>query len=216
LKGYEDSLELPTEHTRQAKACTTSKTFVYQYPSEFARNLDQLSRRHGCTIFMSLLAALGVTLYRYTNKDDLCIGTTTSNRTDVELEPLIGFFINILPLRLRIDEQSSVAELLEAVRGHVLAAFEHQASPCELILQTTGGVHRGSANPLVPFVMRHQNFPRTSLGGSLPGAVSFGPFPAPGEQDAAAAQLLAREHVPARCEIELSYAGSGDELAVEV
>jgi amino acid adenylation domain-containing protein len=215
LEGYEDSLELPTEHTRQAKTCTTSKSFVRRYSPEFAQKLEGLSRRNGCTIFMSLLAALGVTLSRYTNRDDLCIGTTTSNRTDVELEPLIGFFINILPLRLRIDEQSSVAALLKAVRAQVLAAFEH-AVPFERILQATDVARRHSANPLVPIVMRHQNFPQTSLGTGLPGGVTFRPYPDPGERDDAAQKLLAREHVPARCEIELSYSGAGDELAVEV
>jgi amino acid adenylation domain-containing protein len=216
LEDYEDSLELPTEHTRQAKSCTTSARFVYRYSSEFAGELERFSRRHGCTLFMSLLAALGVTLSRYTNKDDLCIGTTTSNRTEVELEPLIGFFVNILPLRLRIDEQSTVGALLKAVRGQLLAAFDHQAVPFEHILQASGVVRRGSGNPLVPIVMRHQNFPRTSLAGPLPGAVCFRPYPNPEEKDDAATKLLDREHVPARCEIELSYAGGADELAVEV
>jgi amino acid adenylation domain-containing protein len=201
LEGYEDSLELPTAYTRQAKSGTKNASFVYRYPSEFSRNLEQFSRRHGCTLFMSLLAALGVTLSRYTNKDDLCIGTTTSERADVQLEPLIGFFVNILPLRLRIEEQSSVGELLNAVRGQVLTAFEH-AVPFERIL--------------VPIVMRHQNFPRTSLDGELPGAVSFGSYPDPKEGDDVVRKLLAREHAPARCEIELSYTGGADDLTVEV
>lgn len=216
LEGYEDSLELPTEHARQAKCCATSARLVYRYSSELAAELERFSRRHGCTLFMSLLAALGVTLSRYTNKDDLCIGTTTSNRTDVELEPLIGFFVNILPLRLQIDEQSSVGALLKGVRGQVLGAFEHQAVPFEHILQATGVVRRGSGNPLVPIVMRHQNFPRASLAAPLPGAVSFRAYPDPEAQDDALTKLLDREHVPARCEIELSYAGSADELSVEV
>jgi amino acid adenylation domain-containing protein len=215
LDGYEDSLQLPTEQTRQAKAGKRSARFVQRYSSEFAQQLERLSRRHGCTIFMSLLAALGVTLSRYTNKDDLCIGTTTSNRTDVELEPLMGFFINILPLRLRIDEQSSVGALLKAVRAQVLGAFE-RAVPFEQILQATDAARRRSANPLVPIVMRHQNFPRTQLGASLPGGVTFRAYPDPGETDDAARKLLAREHVPARCELELSYSGTADELEVEV
>lgn len=215
LEGYEDSLELPTTHTRRARSGTTSQSFVHRYSSEFAQNLDRLSRRHGCTIFMSLLAALGVTLSRYTNRDDLCIGTTTSNRTDVEFEPLIGFFINILPLRLHIDEQSSVGALLKAVRAQVLTAFEH-AVPFERILQATDVARRGSANPLVPIVMRHQNFPEASLGAPLPGDVKFHSYPDPDESDDAVRKLLAREHVPARCEIELSYSGGADELAVEV
>ena len=215
LDSYEDSLELPTAHTRQAKSGTKSASFVHRYSAEFAKNLEQFSRRHNCTLFMSLLAGLGITLSRYSNKDDLCIGTTTSERTDVQLEPLIGFFINILPLRLRIDEQSSVSELLKAVRGQVLTAFEH-AVPFERILRATEVARRGSANPLVPIVMRHQNFPRTSLDASLPGGVSFGSYPDPNESDDAVSRLLAREHMPARCEIELSYSGGADELTVEV
>jgi amino acid adenylation domain-containing protein len=215
LDGYEDTLELPTEHARPTKAGTTSGTFVYRYPGEFAQNLERLSRRHGCTLFMTLLAALGVTLSRYTHRDDLCIGTTTSNRTDVELEPLIGFFINILPLRLSIDEEGSVSDLLTAVRASVLAAFEH-AVPFELILHETDVPRRAGDNPLVPIVLRHQNFPQTSFGAALPGGVKFGPFPGEGEEDAPARGLLQRENVPARCELELSYSGGADELEVEV
>jgi amino acid adenylation domain-containing protein len=216
LADYEDSLELPTERTRGAKSGTKSSRFVYRYSNEFALELERFSRRHGCTLFMSLLAALGVTLSRYTHKADLCIGTTTSNRTEVALEPLIGFFINILPLRLSIDEQSSVDDLLKAVRSRVLAAFEHQEVPFERILQAAGVVRRGGANPLVPVIMRHQNVPRTSLTAPLPGNVRFGSYPDPSEKDDAAVKLLAREHVPARCEIELSYEGGAGELTVEV
>lgn len=215
LDGYEDSLELPTAHTRQVKSGTKSASFVHRYSVEFGKALEQFSRQHNCTLFMSLLAGLGVTLSRYTNKNDLCIGTTTSERTDVQLEPLIGFFINILPLRMRIDEQSSVSELLKAVRGQVLAAFEH-AVPFERILRGTEVARRGSANPLVPIVMRHQNFPRTSLNTPLPGAVSFGSYPDPNEGDDVVRKLLAREHMPARCELELSYSGGADDLTVEV
>jgi amino acid adenylation domain-containing protein len=216
LEGYEDSLELPATYTRQAKSCTTSARFVYRYSAEFAGELEGFSRRNGCTIFMSLLAALGVTLSRYTHKEDLCIGTTTANRSDVELEPLIGFFVNILPLRLRIDEQTSVGALLKAVRKQVLTAFEHTAAPFEHILQAAGVARRGSGNPLVPIVMRHQNFPRTSLEARLPGAVRFQAYPDPAEKDDALTKLLDREHVPARCEIELSYSGGPNELALEV
>src|SRR6185369_2975266 len=62
LDGYEDSLELSTAHTRQAKSGTRSARFVQRYSSEFAKALEQFSRRHNCTLFMALLAGLGVTL----------------------------------------------------------------------------------------------------------------------------------------------------------
>ncbi|KAJ3033566.1 hypothetical protein HDV00_006051 [Rhizophlyctis rosea] len=215
LKDYEDTLELPTTFTRQAKSGSRSGTFTYQYPPEFARKLERFSRENGSTMFMCLLAALGVTLSRYANKDDLCIGTTTSNRPQVELEPLIGFFVNILPLRMQINEQSTVTELLRAVRSLVLNAFEHPV-PFEQILKATDAANRGSKNPLVPVVMRHQNFPQASLTHPLPGNLTFNSFPDHDEADEALLKLLAQEHVPARCEIEMSYAGGGEGLAVEI
>lgn len=215
LDGYEDTLELPTVHPRQRRSGTTSGTFVHRYPDTFARELERFSRRHGSTIFMSLLAALGVTLSRYTDRDDLCIGTTASDRPDVAFEPLIGFFVNIVPLRLHVDEQAGVTELMEAVRSRVLGAFEHPV-PFERVLQVTDAARRGSANPLVPVVMRHQNFPEAALGAALPGDVTFRSYPGRDEADDAVLSLVAREHVPARCEIELSYAGGGDGLEVEV
>ncbi|HKO92515.1 MAG TPA: amino acid adenylation domain-containing protein, partial [Polyangiaceae bacterium] len=98
----------------------------------------------------------------------------------------------------------------------MLAGFEHQAAPFELILQATGSARRGGANPLVPIVMRHQNFPRTSLKTGLPGGVKFGPYPDPQEKDDGVRKVLAREHVPSRCEMEISYSGGGGELIAEV
>ncbi|GAA4965015.1 non-ribosomal peptide synthetase [Actinoplanes utahensis] len=215
LAGYEDSLELPATYPRQAKSGARSGTLVHRYPPEFARDLERFAREHDSTVFMCLLAALAVTVGRYADKDDLCIGTTTSDRSDVAFEPLIGFFVNILPLRMRLDEQSSVAELLKNVRAQVLDAFEHPA-PFERILQATDAARRGSANPLVPIVMRQQNFPRTALGAVLPGEVTFEPFPGPGETDEAVLELLGREHVAARCEIEMSYSDGVDGLEVDV
>lgn len=217
LNGYEDSLELPTTYSRKLQSGTQSGsgTFVYHYSREFSRELERLSRENGCTMFMCLLAALGVTVSRYAHKNDLCIGTTTSNRSDVELEPLIGFFVNILPLRMQIDEQSSVADLLKAVRSQVLSAFEHPA-PFERILQATDVAQRSSRNPLVPIVMRHQNVPEASLVAELPDSITVDSFPEPGEADEAVLKLLAREHVAARCEIEMSYSGDGDGLVLEI
>lgn len=215
LQGYEDRLELPTTRARTPRSGATSGRFVHRYPAGLAAELERFSHRHGGTLFMTLLAGLAVTVSRYTDKQDLCLGTTTSARPDVALEPLIGFFVDIVPLRLRVDEDGSVADLLAAVRGQVLGAFEHPV-PFEQVLQATDVARRGSANPLVPVVVRHQNFPETSLDAPLPGGVTFRAFPEPGETDADLLRLLAQEHAPARCEIELSYAGGADGLELEV
>lgn len=217
LAAYEDTLELPADRLRTPQSGRSSATFVHRYTGDFALKLERFSRQHHCTVFMSLLAALSVTVSRYTGREDLCIGTTTSGRSLVELEPLIGFFINILPLRLQVDEQASVKDLLEVVRQRTLAAFDHQIVPFEQILQATGVARQGEANPLVPIILRHQNFPHTSVRTALPSGVRFGAYPDPDSApDEVSQTLSANDKVAARCEIELSYTGSGSDLEVEV
>ncbi|MEK7395075.1 MAG: condensation domain-containing protein, partial [Fibrobacterota bacterium] len=98
LSGYEGSLELPTDHLRRPDSGKASSSFIHHYDAEFCQELDRFSQKHNSTLFMTLLAGLALLAQRYTGQDDLCIGTTTSGRPLPELEGLIGFFINILPL----------------------------------------------------------------------------------------------------------------------
>src|SRR5690606_38220766 len=90
-----------------------------------------------------------------------------------------GFFINILPLRLQLDEAVSVAAFMEQVRARTLGAFEHQMVPFERIVQAGGFARQVKANPLVPVIVRHQNFPRTSLRAPLDGGLVIGPYTGP-------------------------------------
>ncbi len=112
-------------------------------------------------MFIGLLASFAVVLNKYTGRDDLCIGTTTAGRTHLELENLIGFFINILPLRLRLDGDPDVAEIMRRARLVAMSAFENQALPFEHLLNALHKQRDTSRIPLVPVVMRHQNFPDT-------------------------------------------------------
>jgi amino acid adenylation domain-containing protein len=215
LANYEDSLEMPTDFPRRPQPGKRSAAFVYRYPSEFSTSLGLFSQTHRCTLFMVLLAGFGLVVNRYTGKDDICLGTTTSGRTLPGLEGLIGFFINILPLRIQIDEELCVAEYIEAVRKLILSGFDHQLVPFERILYSLGLGSSGKSNALVPLVLRHHNFPRTKMADSLPGGVKFSPYPDDGA-DAGPTAPIRSELTAARCEIELSYTGDADNLKVEV
>lgn len=215
LADYEDSLEMPSDFPRQAQSGKYSDTFVHQYSKEFSSRLDRFSQTHNCTMFMSLMAGYGAVVSRYTGRDDICIGTTTSARTQPELENLIGFFVNILPLRLRVADDATVDDYLNTIRSLTLSAFDHQRVPFERILYSMGLERGGRADALVPLVLRHQNFPRTKMDNLLPGGVKFSPYSADGAaSDLAAAGKLGR--AAARCEIELSFVGDAESLSVEV
>ncbi|MFP4681093.1 MAG: amino acid adenylation domain-containing protein [Chitinispirillaceae bacterium] len=211
LAGYDGSLELPTDFLRTPNSGSTSETLEYRYTEEFSRDLEIFAQAHGCTMFMCLLAGFALTINRYTGKDDLCIGTTTSGRILPEIEKLIGFFINILPLRICVDECKTVEEFMNAVRSVALSGFDHQIVPFERIVYSSAVERSDASSSLVPLVIRHQNFPRTNLEQSLPGGVKFGSYEGyEGYRTATGKDALAR------CEIELSYSGDRHKLEVEV
>ncbi|RYZ01108.1 MAG: hypothetical protein EOO73_36565, partial [Myxococcales bacterium] len=187
LQGYEEGLELPYDYPRATSRAWRAATLTYTYPPALARKLAALSQREHATLFMSLLAGLGVVLHRYTGRRDLCIGTTVAGREQVELESLIGFFINILPLRLDLAGSTTLRELVQRVRRVTLEGFEHQALPFEHLL-TALRKHRDSSQiPLVPIVMRHQNFPMAALGTWSDG-VELSGFELAGERTTASEQ----------------------------
>jgi amino acid adenylation domain-containing protein len=211
LEDYEGGLELPTDYLRRPTSGERSASFTYKYSNEFAAELDRFSQRHNATMFMSLLAGVSMVAARYTGKEDVCIGTTTSGRPVPEVEGLIGFFINILPLRIAVNHRASVRDYMAEVRKLAVAGFEHQAAPFERILNSLGIAQGGKGASLVPLVIRHQNFPHTRMDKDMPGGVRFSPYTPEASDDDSAGTKNAH----ARCEIELSYTGNRDKLEVE-
>lgn len=211
LSSYEASLELPSDFLRTPQSGSTSERYMYQYPAEFSQALDKFAQAHGCTMFMTLLAGFVLTINRYTGKEDLCIGTTVSGRILPEIEGLIGFFINILPLRFFIDEDMTVNEFMGMVRKTALDGFDHQSVPYERIIYSSAVERSSTSGPLVPLVIRHQNFPRTNLEKELPGGLIFGSYPGFEGYRTATGQGAV-----ARCEVELSYTGDRNKLDVEI
>lgn len=211
LEGYEASLELPTDFLRTPRSGSTSGRLEHTYSPEFSQALDKFAQKHGCTMFMSLLAGFALTVNRYTGKDDLCIGTTTSGRIFPEIEKLIGFFINILPLRITLDEDMSVSKLMSSIRSTALAGYDNQIVPYEQLIYSSIVKRSDTTSTMVPLVIRHQNFPRTNLEKLLPGGVKFGSYPGyEGYRTATGKNAIAR------CEVELSYTGDRNKLEVEV
>src|SRR5207244_11614380 len=87
-------------------------------------------------LFMALLAGYGTALSRLSGQDDLIVGSPVAGRNRLETEPLLGFFVNILPLRLGLGDEPSYRQLLRQVGRVALAAYDHQDVPLERLVET--------------------------------------------------------------------------------
>src|ERR1043165_4759999 len=156
LAGAPAVLELPTDRARPAVQSFRGAVQVFAVSGEVAQGLKRLSQEAGATLFMTLLAAFKVLLYRYTGQGDLVVGTPIANRTRAELEGLIGFFVNTLVLRTRVDGELSFRELLERGKEVTLAAYAHQDLPFGKLGEELHPQRSLSHNPLfqVMFVLQ--------------------------------------------------------------
>jgi amino acid adenylation domain-containing protein len=129
LAGAPSMLNLPLDHPRPAAQNHIGARQSFALPSDVSEELKALSRREGVTLFMTLLAAFKSLLSYYTGQDDIVVGTNVANRDRVEVEKLIGFFVNQLVLRTDLSGDPSFRQLLARVREVALAAYAHQELP---------------------------------------------------------------------------------------
>ncbi|MFC3374389.1 amino acid adenylation domain-containing protein [Rugamonas sp. CCM 8940] len=178
LRDYEDGLALPYDFPRPPKRAWRAAVHHCRYPAALSARAAELSQSQQSTLFITLLASFAVVLHQYTRRDDLCVGTTVAGRSHVELEPLIGCFVNILALRIDLSGNPSAATIFARTRARVLEGFEHQDLPFEQVVGALQKQRDSSQIPLVPLMLRHQNFPLANLDGNgqdqRAGEVRFG------------------------------------------
>src|SRR4028118_1433592 len=135
----------------------TGDSFVL--PAKLSEKLKTLSRKEEVTLFMTLLAAFQTLLYRYTNQDDIVVGTDVANRNRGETEPLIGFFVNLLVLRTSLSGNPTFRELLRRVRQVALDAYAHQDLPFAKLVEAVRPDRTASTTPLFQVLFVLQNTP---------------------------------------------------------
>ncbi|HEY0607043.1 MAG TPA: amino acid adenylation domain-containing protein [Herpetosiphonaceae bacterium] len=146
-------LDVPTDRPRPPVATFAGRTVTALLDRHQVLALQSLSQTAHTTLFMTLLAAWSVLLYRYSGQDDLIVGTPIAGRTHVELEGLIGFFVNTLALRADLSGRGpsgcTFAEMLRRMRETVLGAFTHQDLPFEQLIDALHPARDPSRPPLV-------------------------------------------------------------------
>jgi amino acid adenylation domain-containing protein/non-ribosomal peptide synthase protein (TIGR01720 family) len=153
------AVELPTDRPRPVVRTRNGAVRDFVIPAPVTSRLKELSRDQDATLFMTLVAACQVLLARWSDQDDIAVGTVTPGRNRAELEGLIGFFVNTLVLRCQLDRRQSFRELLAGVRATVLDAFAHQDVPFERLVDELQPTRDISRTPLFDVMVVLQNTP---------------------------------------------------------
>ena len=159
LQGAPRLPTLPTPNRRPPVASSEGAACHSELPTALLAQADALAHAHGATRYMVLLAAFHLLLHRLSHAEDQLVGIDVAGRTRRELEALIGFFVNVLPLRARPHADLRFTDLLDQVRAQTLAAFDHQSLPFERIVEAAGVPRERAWHPLVQVLFVLQNTP---------------------------------------------------------
>ena len=159
LDGSLTVLDLPLDKQRPPIQTYNGAKFTSFIPVELVNELQKYARKENVTLFMVLLSAFKVLLYRYSGQSDIIIGSPIANRNRKDIEGLIGFFTNNIILRTCFSNEISFDELLKKVKQVTLEAYSNQDVPFEKLVEELHVQRDMSRNPLFQVLFGMQNMP---------------------------------------------------------
>jgi len=168
--------------------------------AELGDAVAEFSSRHNCTTFHMLLAAFAIVYARWAGSRDVCIGTRVAGRVQEGTADAIGFFVNLLPLRLAVQPNLTVAQWLDEVRSATIDVLEREQTPFEMLLNLLKCERDSFLTPLIPVTLTYQNIP--SLDAS--------------EVDGLQIEVLPHHNGTAKNELDLAFEAQGPKLQVAV
>jgi amino acid adenylation domain-containing protein len=163
LAGAPPIVELPTDRPRPLAQTFAGASYTFTLPAQLSAALTVFSRRAGCTLFMTLLAAFQSILAGYSRQDDIVVGTAIAGRTQPETEGVLGCFVNTLVLRGDLAGNPTFHEVARRTREVCLEAYAHQDLPIELLVEALQPQRDLSRNPLFQVLFVLQNAPMPAL-----------------------------------------------------
>nr|WP_223281648.1 non-ribosomal peptide synthetase [Xenorhabdus griffiniae] len=157
LAGTPVLLDLPTDRPRPPQQSFIGSSLPINLDEVLTKSLKRLSEQQGTTLFITILSAWAMVLSRLSGQSDLVIGTPFAGRGRQEIESLVGFFVNVLALRIDLSGTPDVAELLARVRQTALAAQDNQDLPFEQVLEIVQPPRRLAHTPLFQVMFAWQN-----------------------------------------------------------
>lgn len=163
LGGDLPVLELPTDRQRGARQTFTGGTHRFQLSRSLTEGLEKLSREENVTLYMTLLTAFNIVLHKYSEQDEILIGTPVANRSIPELESLIGVFINVIVLRTSMAGDLDFRSLLQEVKKVATNGYSYQDLPFEKLVEELKPKRDLSRSPLFQVLFNLQNAPMPEL-----------------------------------------------------
>ncbi|HEU5383401.1 MAG TPA: amino acid adenylation domain-containing protein [Ktedonobacteraceae bacterium] len=163
LAGVPAVLELPTDHPRPPVQSYQGALYFFTLPEKLSQAIGVLSRQEESTLFMTLLAAFQVLLARYAGNSDIVVGSPIVNRNRVEVEEVIGFFVNMLALRSDLVGNPTFREMLGRVRKVVIDAYAHVDLPFDKLVDALQTRRDPSYAPLFQVMFALQNVSSVNL-----------------------------------------------------
>ncbi|PAW89701.1 MAG: non-ribosomal peptide synthetase [Pedosphaera sp. Tous-C6FEB] len=163
LQDAPPALELPTDRARPAVESLQGANRFFVLPRALRAELAALALREEVTLFMVLMAAFKVLLFRHSQQDDVTVGVPFANRNPRETEALIGCFLNTLPLRTGLAGNPTFAELLQRVKQTTLEAHDHAELPFESLVQLLPTGRDLSRSPWFQHFFQLRNVPRERI-----------------------------------------------------
>jgi len=154
LHGTLPVLELPVDRPRPGLQSFAGSNVFIDIPAPLTEALKSLGAQEGCTFFMVMLAVFQMLLQRYSGAEDIVIGAPLASRTSRELEPLIGNFLSVVPLRCDVSGDPSFVELLRRSRDVTLDAFSNNEVPFEALMKHLKIVREPNRNPVFQVMLQ--------------------------------------------------------------
>jgi amino acid adenylation domain-containing protein len=159
--GELPQLNLPYDYPMPGVFDFAGDSFEFTLDREHTSRVKQLALEHGATLYMTLLAAFYLLLYKYTGQGDIIVGGVIAGRQHADLQQVIGMFVNTLPLRSQPRGDKSFSVFLEEVKSNCIKALENQDVQLETLVERLGIQRDPARNPLFDVCFALQNFERS-------------------------------------------------------
>jgi amino acid adenylation domain-containing protein len=202
LRGAPLVLDLPSDRPRPPFQKFRGARELINLPEPLLKRLKALTQREGATMFMTLLAAYNLLLYRYTGQEDILVGLAMANRNRPETENMLGYLLNMVIIRAKFSPRTTFRELLEIVRQSSVGAFANLDLPLGSLIEELKPSPDPSRNPIFQVAYIYLDFPPEA------GMESLKVKPVPLEADNGASRFdmtLALTELPDRLETLIEF-----------
>ncbi len=152
-------LDLPTDHARPPVQTFNGSTHGFKLSRDLTRKVEALAADNQVTLYITLLSAFQILLHRYSNQEDLVIGSPFAGRHHQEFHDLVGFFINPVALRSRVDDDPVFADYLQRVNNTFIGAFENQEFPIQKLVEHLEVKRDSSRSPIFQVTFSMEKVP---------------------------------------------------------